>query len=414
MSDPFLLLAAAATLLSFWLLIAWARGRFSASISSDGIKVALCTTLIFFLFFATPARAPEPETVIFIADFVAFYAAGQLLRDNPEGLYDQESQGEYERQAVGLDQVSGVLLPFPYPPPVAVPFAGLAFFSYTTAYQLFLVANLIGLILLVTGLLGKLTLGKRDVPVFLLFCLLLQPLHFCLIKGQLSIWTTLAFSCYLLSVRRGSQAMAGVWVGLLTLKPSLALLPVLFLAFNRYWRGLLAAALFTLSLWGLSALWIGTDGVRGFVALAGEISRGQHPAMAVESMWNLRALDYWVGAGGLLWLPLSALIVFCLGMSLWRAPTNPLNLVAVCLATLLVAPHLFIHDLLLVVPALAIYLEGSPTRGKRRLAYLYWGLGSIPWIVPTLRITASVQPAIVAVVLAVLFARVIHKTRREQ
>lgn len=154
-------------------------------------------------------------------DFVPFYAAGRFVASfGFNELYDISRQLESQKDL--FPDFKGVL-PFPYPPFVALACIPLSFFSYRIAYMLFLFVN-ISAFFVAFVCLKKVVRGfdKFLLPVFTL-SLTFYPFLKATLNGQLSAIIFMLFALTWRLTIEGRQYLAGFFMGLLLFKPQFAI-----------------------------------------------------------------------------------------------------------------------------------------------------------------------------------------------
>ena len=306
------------------------------------------------------------------SDFIAYWGASHAaLGGDAPGAYDPPLLLAAERAAVPGFPGGG---PWLYPPGFFLLIAPLALLPYFWALALFLAAGLVAYALV----------ARRILPgqgATLLLPLLAFPgTAINLIQGQNGFLTAALLGGGLLLLPAWPLA-AGLLLGLLSIKPQLAVLLPLALAAGGYWRSLLAAALSALLLNASGVLLLGGGTMHGFLAAAQAFSAtlpddlrmlGRVPTLFAA----LRLLGLPAGAAyagqALLALGAAALVVWS-----WRRSRDPALRGAVLVAaTLLSSPYLLNYDLTWLALAIAWYtayaLRRGWRRGERELLLLAW------------------------------------------
>lgn len=271
-------------------------------------------------------------------DFLAYWAAAKLaVGGQPALAYDVEAHRAVELAAAPVEG----LLPFAYPPPFLLVVAPFGLLSYPAAFAAWL---------------------AFCVTVFVLASRSVAPLHYRLghpqaignaLIGQNGFLTSAIFIAGTARLER-APFVGGAILGLLALKPQLALLlPVALLA-DRQWRAIAggAASAALLLLTALAAL--GPAAFRGFLDImplfTGAMSTGRWP-------WNELASPFafarHLGIPQTPALALHALVALAAAAVTWRAwrARREDRVAVLAAATLLVTPYLFTYDaLLMVVP----------------------------------------------------------------
>ncbi len=238
----------------------------------------------------------------------------------------------------------------------------------------------------------------------MLFTLCNFAVHGVVFYGQTSAIVLLFLTLHVLSQRQGSRAAAGVWAGLLCVKPQYLAVPHLILLVRRRWREfVVGAAIGSLLIIGMF-LWIGFDASAQYFQLARRmVSADSDWWNQWRGMHNLRVLviyalpeDWHV----VVWWLLSAIVVAMLAWVNWPAAKHTEDhasrWIVNCLGLLMVLPHLFTHDLTLLIVPCALLL--SKVKAQVPLAI---GIELVMLaILPALN---SLAPAIMAIALVTLF-----------
>lgn len=339
---PFLLGAIAALLLVFWGALAWWAYR--------------TTGLFVWLGF----------------DFGYFWAVTRAgLTGGPAASYDVAAIAAASQALVpyfGGDGGRPLVVPPPWPPVfflLLVPFAVL---PPPAGFLLWTLLNLVVALLVVGGWAGRAGARRLALPVGLL-ALAFYAVPDTLFFGQPSILGLLAIDRGQRAFAQGRDFRAGLWTGLLLIKPQYAAFLVLVLLGKRRWRAVAGVAAVALFLAGSSLLLLGRDGFPAYAAAVLDLARFRvaEPLIAPTLMisWrgvllNLLPAATPDGLGVALALALSAATALAL-WPLWRGPWAAgeprfdRQLLATMLVTMLASYHNHAHGAtLLVAPALAV------------------------------------------------------------
>jgi hypothetical protein len=335
-----------------------------------------------------------------VADFVTFYAAAQMIRDDRQALYDLERQKAYQNRIAPVEKV----LPFVYPPITAAFLAPLAWFRFSTAFLLLTIVNLMLIGQSLRLLMRHLNLSTDQAQWLMLFTLGNFAVHGVVFYGQTSAIVLFFLTLHVLAQRHAERAVAGIWVGLLCVKPQYLAVPHLILLVRRRWREfIVGAAIASLLIVGIF-LWIGFDGSAQYFQLASRmVSADSDWWNQWRGMHNLRVLviyslpKIWQAVT---WWFLSAIVVAILAWVNWptakHTEDHGTRWIVNCLGLLIVLPHLFTHDLTLLIVPCALLL--SKVKAQVPLAI---GIGLVMLaILPALTYLA---PPIMAIALVMLF-----------
>ncbi len=321
-----------------------------------------------------------------VADFPQFYAGAKLVWKNPSALYDYAEQLAIQKTVDA--RIRDTSQPFAYPPFMALVLMPLGWLPFSAAFAVMTLVNLGLLAFVLLLLMRKLGLKKDQSQWLLLSTFCNFGVHSVLLGGQTSVVVLSCVTLFMFAVRDKKQPAAGFWSGCIFFKPQLLLVPFAVLAFKKLWKGFFIACI-VLTILGSISVWIvGVPGIVSYMRLleyygTTESGFGSYP----QYMHNLRALaQYYVpfAYARYVWL---ALIIPMTLSTLWlnaRAAdderSNSALWVANFLAMLLLTPHLYAHDLTLMMVPAALILR---TRA-----------GSIPWYIPSLFIFTGVFPVL--------------------
>jgi len=325
-----------------------------------------------------------------LIDFTATLTGAQLVRAGAgTGLYDLAQQRMAQEQvlAPSVTLRSDTILPYIHPPFEALIFAPFMSLPYATLY-------LFWSLLIIIAFGGSLLILYKTIPIaptsrwLLLFAAAsFSPLHQAFWLGQSSPLVLLGLCGAYAANKHGRQGWAGVALTLLVLKPQILLVIGLLLLLLRRWRmlvtcGGIIAGLCVAAMPVLGVAWP-LDYARFLSGIAGW--RGNHneyPAI----MYNWRGLlTNLLGAASpdALALGVTVLTLISLGLlvgawwwsradgELWAGQQDVLWSLA-CLVAILIAPHLYIHDLVLLILPAWLIVARSGTLPARSVAARSW------------------------------------------
>ena len=324
----------------------WDRIGFACLCSAIGMPLAFVWILV------VPNMFTSPNGTLMV-DYLSFWVAGkQVLLGTPEHAYQTLEFVEIQKQLSETDTFFG----FFYPPTFQLLQSVFAFLPYKIAFAAFVV--------LTTGLLGvacRLITGKW----LLAACFILIPA--CAnnaFHGQNAALTAALYGFFLIGVERNRMILAGIALGILTIKPQLGVLVPIALIASLNWRTFVSASVTTITLAAVSVAVLGIGVWQAFwlqapVATAAmelgsvewtkmisvygsarQLGLGSGPAYAVQIVAGIGALTcVWVA---------------------WRRSTDMAVRAPVLLGgTLLVTPFALSYDLtLLIVPCAFLIREG--------------------------------------------------------
>ena len=302
------------------------------------------------------------------ADFTQFYTGWTLvIGGQGHDLYDFTLQTQVQQQILGGRYLAGGLLPFNYPPHVALLFAPLAYLALDRAYLVWSVLQLGLLGWLWQVLLRHLRAGgvdDRARALAISAALALPAVGATLLLGALSTLMLICLLNFALALRRQDDAMAGFWLVLLTLKPQFAVIPALVLVAGRRWRAIgvavgggLIVVVVTMLVFGMST-WVdfasalyrtlGADDGLGVAPLAMDNLRGILTFLLGDSATGL--------INGISLFAFGVTLIFVLWLWTGRQAANldfDIRMAIVLLLSMLFNPHVNPQDgVLLVAPTL--------------------------------------------------------------
>jgi arabinofuranan 3-O-arabinosyltransferase len=338
-----------------------------------GLTAAMTLVYVAMLILVSFVLTSQPGVTATGIDFRVFWAAGQLAMDGtPLTVLDTA-----KLSAVHDTYVDANML-WLYPPGFLVIVTPLGTVSYSVAFTLWTLVSL-GLVAwavwpFVAGI----------VPVWLAVSLA-PALYPVLLLGQNSLLLMAGLLAALAALRRERWVLAGVFIGLLTLKPQLGIMIPFALLAIRAWRTILAASITTIAVVVLPTLAYGVEywtllqanlaehsaNLLGAIGVLDQMISpmdtltfiGVPPAMALQAQWAILAA--------------SAIAVYLL----WRSDRVgfDVKVAGLLIAILLSAPYLWYYEGALM-SAIALFMLRGGILGTRPLhlcllALLWLGAG---------------------------------------
>ncbi len=294
-------------------------------------------------------------------DFLQFYTAGAIHNEGSlSKLYDLRYFWDKGEQLTGYTKEH--YLPV-YPPQVAWIFAPFAKLSYTHALYVwwaFGIACYAAAMTLIYRACPALQQYKR---AYILAAIGFPGFFQAIGNGQVSLLLTLIVAGAMLLFAKGHPGWAGVVLGLAAFKPQVVASMVLVLLLARQWR-MIAGALCTAVAQLAAIVAVAETAIlRNYVDLALSLPKLNDTALAVKpyQMHSIRGFWYLLLGDGWLYIALSIICVVAalvLAFKSQRLVQEPLARIAVCvLAAMLVNPHVYIYDLAILAPALAVMID---------------------------------------------------------
>lgn len=373
---------------------------------THGTILAVCLWSLYFWNIATPGLRDRAGNLKG-TDFLHLYTLGSLAAAHDGAdLYDVNAQAALAAQRV--PEAAGLrYLPL-YPPQVSIFFAPLAHISYGWALALWwaVCAAVYGVCCYaVWGACPNL----RDYRGTVILLAAAFPAFFHLIAwGQTS---ALALACFtlmffLLSNRR--EFLAGLVLGCLVFKPQLALAAVVVFMFLGVWKLVAGTALSASAqlsagvfYYGMSPLRNWAHQLRSVRSMPSLLEPKLYQTHSLRTFWSM--LLPWHDLSFGLYI-LSVIAVLGLTTAVWRRSRSvPVSLrySSLLFATVLVAPHLTVYDLVILAPAIVLLADWivsqQPTPATRRMGIFLYLAYALPLVGPFARWT-HVQFSVVAMV----------------
>lgn len=354
---------------------------------------------------AVPSLAPAGPPPLL--DFQVFHLAGQLAwAGDLATAYDPVQFWAYSQAQTG----SADRMLWPYPPHFNLVTAPLALLPLWLSYVLFTGGSLLAYALALRRLAG----GQHVLVLAMLF----PAIVICIRIGQ-NAFLIGALVAWLASLILAGRTLAGVPLGLLTVKPQFLPGIGLYLLLRGQWRIIAAGGLVAAAALALATLLLGMDVWRDFVRVMGELSRylslGLYQYHRMTSLYA--ALFVLTGDAGLaLAGQIGLAVVLAIGLLLAsRRAWPPRHLLAAAvMASCLMSPYGYDYDLPVLGAALALLAPDLARWGRRPwpvLLPLSWLACSFGVIVNA-TFAARDRPAVAVVPVLLLCALLLVLARR--
>jgi hypothetical protein len=307
-------------------------------------------------------------------DFLGVYIGARIVAGgHGSQIYDFEVQRQV-MDAATAPYARFSLMPFVYPAFVAMLLSPLGKLSLSAALLVWTTVNLAAAFWTAKLLIEYLPDSTFERLAWAVAFFAWIPLQLTLIQGQLGLICTLAITGTYVALRKGNQVHAGCWLALGLLKPQLIVFPVLALVIWRYWRAVFVFAIALAAILGASFARLGFW-IPGYMKFVWDYNRlGSKVALYPIAMQNWRGLVFALFKSDaslashlvLAALTLASLIVAiviysAVGSSELRLQNSnlfqwePAFAIGIILGTLS-SPHLYLHDWVVALPAMAILL----------------------------------------------------------
>jgi len=306
-------------------------------------------------------------------DFTSFYATSRvLLTQGPAHVYELAAQ---QHAQAALLPGSRPFLPDLYPPYWVLARSWLALLPLSAAYLAW------GLLTIAAGAASLILLARtagfeswRSWP--LLTAAGFAPLVVNLVQGQSVAFVLLGVALSLWFNTRGRELAAGAALSLVLIKPQVGILLLGLLLIRPSVRVLAGFGVAAAALLAAGLAVFGTDGVTAWMRLL-TVDGGTffRPWLSLRSPLVAAGLASWEQ-----YLVLAALAAGLLGAIVVAKLDLRQSFAVATAGSLLVAPHVNVHDLsLLLIPGLLLF---SSRQGRSLVAVAYFGAVAAIWLAP--------------------------------
>lgn len=340
-------------------------------IRAHAVFLAICLWGVCAVDFATPGLFDRAGNIKF-QDFLQFYISARLIAEGRTGqLYDQQVAFDELRAIVypeNPNRPTRVRLPAIYGPQVGflfVPLAHLSFGAVARLWVAFSVAIYFACVYLIWRCCSQL---RGQGSLVIIAALAFPPFFHFFVRGQISVLLLGCFTAAFLAFRAERNWLGGfaggLLVGFLVFKPQFLIAIPLVLLLARAWGALGGTMLAAIAQLGFTWSYFGTSVLRAYFDTMLHMSRWMklaEPVLAPVQMHSLRSfwtlLVPWPQAALSLYL-LSSIAVIAIAAAIWKSsPDLAVRFSSLILAAVLVNPHLFIYDLLVLAPAFLLLAD---------------------------------------------------------
>lgn len=351
------------------------------------------------------------------ADFLQFYVLGHLAADRAvDVLYDPSAYAAATRHLV---PETVEVFPPVYPPHVSVVFAPLARLSYGWAafvWSILSIALYAAACVAVWRSCEGLRLHGRAVG----WLAAGSPAFFNLVgHGQTTSLVVVLLVGMYFALRAERPLWGGLLLGLLAYKPQVGIAAGLTLIACREWRAVAGAMIGVAGSVAVGWLYYGTPTILAYVQIL--TNPGELTSIVEQKLFHSHSLrTLW--ALLVPWRPL-ALVLYVLSaawvlwrtVGVWQSPVSLARRFAVLLlATVLVSPHVFVYDLVILAPALMILGDWALQHRTHPASSGTLVLVVGAWLTPVLGFLADVTRLQLSVVVFVALFLVAATTNRDQ
>ncbi|MGF6726247.1 hypothetical protein P3T43_005636 [Paraburkholderia sp. GAS41] len=383
----------------------WLTG---ARLRTYSLVALACYGLFLMVYLYRTEWQHRPDFGPLAMDFLPFWSASFLaLHRHAIDAYNLVALTAVETQAISREPG---ILPWLYPPTFLLMVYPLALLSFKFAAMAFLGATLA----LFVRVMCAIVPGRQTVLVALAF----PGAALVLVCGQNGLLTAGIAGLGLVLLRR-QPLIAGVCLGLLCIKPHLAMLFPLALLCSRSWRALAAMGVTAAVILVVSVLAFGTGTLAAFLAntglITGLVESGRATLARIPTVFALATLMHVPSAWAYAAQAVVALAAAASVCNAWgRECSFALRAAVLLCASLLVSPYLFDYDLTWLGVLIAWCVQHGLARGWKRYER-EWLVGL--WLLPIAGVFVVMQlkfqfmPLVVATTLWMLMRRIAQERR---
>jgi alpha-1,2-mannosyltransferase len=341
-------------------------------------------------------------------DFLHFYTLAWVAREHRQAdLYNVDAQTAVATQHV--PEAAGIrYLPL-YPPQVSILVEPLSYLSYPWALACWWIASAAIYAVCCYGVWRVcFNLHGHGWIVFLIATAFPAFFHL-IVWGQTSAVALACFTLMFFCLGTKREFLAGVVFGCLIFKPQLALAAAVVFLLSGAWKivgGAIASAIAQLS---VGIFYYGLGPLRAWLHVLNSVQSVMpwfepriYQTHCLRTFWSM--LIPWPGLALLLYIA-SALLVLAITVVIWKR-VIPLSLrySALLLATVLVAPHLTVYDLVILAPVVLLLADSlvarQPDRSNWQIGTSLYFVYLLPLVGPLARWT-HVQLSVLAMTMLV-------------
>jgi hypothetical protein len=336
-------------------MLASAISRLTARrLRAHGSILALCLWSVYLWNMTTPGLLDRAGNLKG-TDFLHFYTLGSLaLAHRGADLYSMRVQAALAAQRVPA--AAGIVYLPLYPPQVSLFFAPFARMSYPSALALWLTLSSLTYLLCCYAIFRACPSLQSHKLTTAILALAFPAFWHLVAWGQTSALALACFTAAYFALRAQHEFLAGLALGCLIFKPQLAIAAAIVFVITFRWRIILGAILSALAQLTAAWLYYGVGAVRDWIRILRNVRHllpllepRLYQTHCLRTLWTM--LVPWPLISLALYV-ITAFLISVLTVTCWRSRIPlPLRYSALLLATILLAPHLTVYDLVILAPA---------------------------------------------------------------
>jgi glycosyl transferase family 87 len=352
-------------------------------IRAQALLLALCLWAVCAVDFATSGLFDRAGNIKF-QDFLPSYISARLIAQGRAAeVYNEEVAADAIQTVIG--QPSRVRLPNLYGPQVGLVLVPLARFSFPIAARIWVAASLFIYVVCIYLIWRWCPNLRPHAATVAISAISFPPLFHFFVRGQTSALVLACFTAAYFAFRADRKWLAGAALGVLFFKPQfLVAIPVVLLL-ARAWKEFVGLVIAAGAQFAFTRIYFGPAVMHAYFDALRHVSRGgAELSLAPIQMHSLRSFWSWLipwPEVAIAFYVLTAVVVIALAAVVWKSPAPlAIRFSALTLAAVLVNPHLFVYDLLVLAPVLLLLVdwtlihEQSATPALRLLLYFVYVL----------------------------------------
>jgi hypothetical protein len=338
-------------------------------IRAQAIVLAFCLWSVGVIDFATPGLLDRAGNIKF-QDFLPQYISAQLIAQGRATELYNEQVTAAATQAV-VHQPIHVRLPNLYGPQLGLLFLPLSRFPFPAAALIWATASLLIFVGCVYLMWRSCSSLRSHAGTVALCAIAFPPLFHFFVRAQTSALLLACFTLAFFAFRADRGWLAGIALGFLIFKPQFLVAIPLVLLLSQAWKplsGLVASAAAQLL---FARIYFGPTVMRAYFDTLRHLSQtinASELSLAPIQMHSLRSFCTLLIPSAEIALALyilSSIAVIAMAAVIWKSSVPlALRFSALTLAAVLVNPHLFVYDLLVLAPALLLLLDWTLSNGQ--------------------------------------------------
>lgn len=343
-----------------------AAGLTPRRIRAHAFILAVCLWGVCAFDYATPGLFDRAGNLKF-QDFLPLYISARMVsQHHAVQLYESNIFAAEEQ---GIANQPSLRLPLLYGPQVGLCFVPLTRLPFFSAAEVWAGFSVLIYFVCVYFCWRACSAFRANWGTVILCAVAYPPLYHSFVRGQLSAVCLLCFTAAFFALRAKRLLLAGVFMGLLVFKPQFLVAIPLVLLLARAWKVVFGLVLGSIGELIFARLYFGAEVLRRYLEMLRNAPDWVHTAelsLAPIQMHSLRAfwtlLIPWSGVVWTLYI-LSSIGVIAVAAMIWKSKAClELRFSALMISAVLVDPHIFIYDLLVLAPMFLLLANWSTQR----------------------------------------------------